>query len=201
MTEPNLTPSPISPATAVTAALPDKWCPARMADFLRSLAATHCVSEAARSVGMSRQSAYRLRARLKGEPFDIAWEAAFQHAYDALAEAALERALHGVEVPVWHKGEKVGAYRKYDERLTVFLLAHRNSRGAQRLGRYTAAAEFWSERWDRMLDRVEHGPTFWTQENGEPHTPETLAAKDEKDVAQLECRHERDYTAADRIGR
>jgi len=44
-----------------------------MAEFLRQLAATHSVSAAARSVGMSRQSAYKLRDRLKGEPFDIAW--------------------------------------------------------------------------------------------------------------------------------
>lgn len=40
----------------------DRWCQARMADFLSALAATHSVAEAARSVGMSRQSAYRLRA-------------------------------------------------------------------------------------------------------------------------------------------
>jgi len=197
MTEPKPTRSPLVPTAA---APPDKWCPARMADFLRALAATHCVKEAARSVGMSRQSAYRLRARLKGEPFDIAWEAAFQHGYDALAEAALERALHGVEVPVYHKGEQVGSYRRFDERLTAFLLARRNSRGAQRLGRYTAAAEYWSERWDRMLDLVEHGPALWPQPNGEPHTPESLAARDEADAGHLESRHERDYTPADRSG-
>lgn len=154
-----------------------------MADFLRMLAATHNVAEAARSVGMSRQSAYRLRARLKGQPFDIAWEAAFQHAYDELAQVALDRALHGVEVPVFHNGEQVGSYRRYDERLTCFLLARRNSLGAQRLGRYTAASEFWSERWDRMLDLVEHGPAHWLQEDGAPHTAESLAAEDERDAS------------------
>ena len=138
---------------------------------------------------MSRQGAYRLRARLKGEPFDIAWEAAFQHGYDALAQAALERALHGVEVPVFHGGEQVGSYRKYDERLTCFLLARRNAFGAQNLGRYTAAAEFWSERWDRMLDVVEHGPGHWPQENGEPHTAETRLADDARDARLAEGRH------------
>ncbi|MBC2665925.1 hypothetical protein H7F51_10345 [Novosphingobium flavum] len=160
-----------------------------MADFLRALAGTHCVHSAARSVGMSRQSAYRLRARLKGEPFDIAWEAAFQHTYDALAQAALERALHGVEVPVFHKGEQVGAYRKYDERLTAFLLARRNMFGAQKLGRYTAAAEYWSERWERMLAMVEHGPVHWLQEDGTPHDAESRREADERDAAALEARH------------
>ena len=143
---------------------PDQWNKAKMALFLRELAATQSVADAAKTVGMSRQSAYRLRARLKGEPFDIAWETAFQHGYDALAQAALERALHGVEVPHFHKGELVHVSRKYDERLTVFLLAARNAQGGQQLSRYAAASEFWSESWDKLLARVEEGPAFWTFE-------------------------------------
>lgn len=144
-----------------------RWDKRKMADFLRALAAQQSVSAAARSVGMSRQSAYKLRNRLKGEPFDIAWEAAFQHGYDALHQAALERALHGVEVPVFHKGEQVGTRRHFDERLTTFLLARRNNVGAQRLGRYGAAAEFWSERWERMLEQVETGPVVWLDDDGQ----------------------------------
>jgi hypothetical protein len=139
----------------------DRWTKRKMADFLRELAVSHSVSAAAKSVGMSRQSAYRLRNRLKGAPFDIAWEAAFQHGYDALHHAALERALHGVETLHLHKGEVVAKSRRYDERLTTFLLASRNRHGAQRLGRFTASSEFWSERWDRLLDRIENGPADW----------------------------------------
>ena len=44
---------------------------------------------------MSRQSAYALRARLKGEPFDRAWQAALLNRFDALAEAAMERVEQG----------------------------------------------------------------------------------------------------------
>jgi hypothetical protein len=160
-----------------------------MADFLRCLAGTHNVAEAARMVGMSRQSAYRLRARLKGEPFDIAWEAAFQHGYDTLAQAALERALHGVEVPVYHKGEQVGSYRRFDERLTCFLLTQRNVVGAQQLGRYTAAAEYWSERWDRLLHRVEHGPALWQAEGEEDRDAEELEAADREAARLITDRH------------
>ena len=177
---------------SLPADLPDRWCHARMADFLRALGATHCVAEAARSVGMSRQSAYRLRARLKGQPFDIAWEAAFQHGYDELAQVALERALHGTEMPVFHKGELVGSYRRYDERLTCFLLARRNSLGAQRLGRYTAASDFWSERWDRILDLVEHGNAIWPQENGEAHTAESQEELDQAAMRAAEIRNSPD---------
>ncbi len=167
--------------------LPERWCKGRMADFLRALAGSHCVSSAARSVGMSRQSAYRLRARLKGEPFDIAWEAAFQHGYDALHQAALERALHGVEVPVFHMGEQIGTRRHFDERLTVHLLSARNRHGAQRLGRYTVASEFWSERWDRLLARIEEGPAIWEHEMG--LTPEQTEEREAQAVSMLDRRH------------
>jgi hypothetical protein len=55
---------------------PKRWTPARQAAFLRALKATQSVSEAADSVGMSRQSAYKLRRRLAGQPFDRAWDMA-----------------------------------------------------------------------------------------------------------------------------
>ena len=67
----------------------DGWTPAKQGAFLRALGASHNDSAAAKSVGMSRQSAYRLRNRLKGEPFDVAWACAFRRTYDALADAAL----------------------------------------------------------------------------------------------------------------
>mgnify|MGYP006879608100 FL=1 len=132
-----------------------------MSAFLRELAATNNVSAAAKTVGMSRQSAYRLRARHKGQPFDIGWEAAFQHGYDNLAHAALERALNGVEVPHYHKGELIGTSRKYDERLTLGLLAMRNRFGASLVTRNGAAAEFHSEAWEDLLQRIEDGRLEW----------------------------------------
>ncbi|MEE4537708.1 MAG: hypothetical protein V2J51_04355, partial [Erythrobacter sp.] len=104
----------------------DGWTPARQATFLRALASTQSVAKAARAAGMSRQSAYGLRARLKGEPFDLAWHAAMRCRFDALAEAAMERALNGVEVPHFHKGELIHTSRRFDERLTVALLAMRD---------------------------------------------------------------------------
>ena len=149
---------------------PDRWNKPKMALFLRELAASHCVAAAATAVGMSRQSAYRLRNRLKGEPFDIAWEAAFQHGYDVLHQAALERALHGWEEPVFYKGEQIGTRQRFDPGLTRFLLGARNRAGAQQLSRYRAAADFWSERWDEMLLRVEEGPALWESEEA-PDTP------------------------------
>lgn len=155
---------PPPPSPPVRARKGDRWNKPKMAEFLRQLAATHSVAAAARAVGMSRRSAYKLRARLKGQPFDIAWEAAFRHGYDNLAHAALDRAINGVEVPHYHGGELVGTSRRYDERLTVALLAMRNRAGAPMLGRYGAAAEWWGDRWDALLERVETGSVDWRDE-------------------------------------
>jgi hypothetical protein len=142
----------------------DRWNKPKMAEFLRQLAATHSVSAAARAVGMHRRSAYKLRARLKGQPFDIAWEAAFRHGYDNLAHVALELALEGEEVPHYYQGELKGTHRKRNPQLIVQLLRMRNRAGAPMLGRYGAAAEYWCDNWDALLQRVETGPVDWTDE-------------------------------------
>jgi len=140
----------------------DGWTRARQARFLRELAATHCVTQAARRCGMSRQSAYKLRARLKGEPFDIAWQCAFRRQYDALAEAALERALNGVEVPHYHRGELIGTSRRFDERLTVALLAMRGSLAMPPPARFDEQALIPPDDFVALVERVEHGDEQWS---------------------------------------
>ena len=95
------------------------WTRGKMARFLDALAQSASVYAAAASVGMSRQSAYRLRARLSGQPFDYAWEAALEFGLQQLAHAALDRALNGVEEPVFHAGEQIGTRTRYDERSAV----------------------------------------------------------------------------------
>jgi hypothetical protein len=140
----------------------DSWSLAKQAAFLRALSATHSVSEAARSVGKSRQSAYRLRSKLKGQPFDLAWEVAFHHSYDVLAHAALDRALNGVEVPVFFQGEQVGAYRRFDERLTVALLARFTLGGNPAFGRLGSTAERHARDFEALLGKVERGEAVAT---------------------------------------
>jgi hypothetical protein len=161
----------------------DRWTKWKMARFLRELAATHSVTVAARKVGMSRQSAYKLRSRLKGQPFDVAWEAAFRHGYDNLAHAALELALEGEEVPHYYHGELVATHRQRNPQLIVQLLKMRNRAGAPMLGRYGAAAEFWSEDWERMLQRIETASVTWRDEH---------AALDPAELAALDLPDERE---------
>lgn len=149
---------------ALTTTRHDGWTTSRQASFLRALASSHSVAEAARHAGMSRQSAYALRARLKGEPFDLAWHAALRCRFDALAEAALERALNGVEIPHFYKGELVGTSRRYDERLTVALLMMRDGFLPRRVRASHPASDYEPDDFGALVDRVEQGPETWAEE-------------------------------------
>jgi hypothetical protein len=193
--EPGAPPEPDEPAEPpppVHVRKGDRWNKPKMAEFLRQLAATHSVTAAARSVGLSRESAHRLRNRLKGQPFDVAWEAAFRQGYDNLPHSALELALEGEEVPHYYHGKLLGTHRKRNPQLIIGLLKLRNRAGAPMLGRYGAAAEYWSENWDRLLHRVETGSVTWDDERQELG-PDELARLDlpdeEKKIDQIIVRN------------
>lgn len=146
---------------------PREWTQAKQAEFLRQLAATHCVSTAARSVGMARQSAYRLRNRLKGEPFDIAWACAFRRQFDALAEAALDRAMNGVEVPHYYRGELVGTHRVFNETLTLGLLARHHRLTPIPPDRHAEQYQIAPDDFEALVERVACGDELWADEAGE----------------------------------
>ena len=59
-----------------TRARRDGWTPSRQARFIGALAETGSVAAAAARVGMSRESAWRLRAREGADSFAAAWDAA-----------------------------------------------------------------------------------------------------------------------------
>lgn len=56
----------------------DGWTAERQLRFLDVLARTRSVTRAAATAGMSRESAYRLRARRDGALFAIAWDRALE---------------------------------------------------------------------------------------------------------------------------
>ncbi len=59
-----------------TRARRDGWTPGRQAQFIGALAETGSVAAAAARAGMSRESAWRLRARDGAESFAAAWDVA-----------------------------------------------------------------------------------------------------------------------------
>ena len=104
----------------------DGWTPKRQEEFIRALAESGCVEEAARRVGKSASGAYALRARPEAQSFRLAWEAALDMAMARMSDAAISRCIHGVPVPHYYKGELVGEHRRYDERLTMWMLRYRD---------------------------------------------------------------------------
>ncbi len=139
----------------------DGWTPERQRAFLENLAACGSVSAAARSVGMSRESAYALRRRAGARGFAQAWDAARVLAAEHLVEVAWDRALNGTIRPIWYHGEQVGEVRHHDSRLLLGLIAQNRAlveRGGA--GSALASAPVVSavlEDWDAALARVERG--------------------------------------------
>ena len=117
--------------------------------FLEALATFGSVRSASRKAGHSHQSAYRMRR--SSRPFRRAWDAAMLVAREGAAGELAERALNGVEEPVFYHGEEVGKRRRYSDRL---LLAHLG-----RLDKLAASedAAALAEDFDAMLERFGKG--------------------------------------------
>ncbi|MBM0170923.1 hypothetical protein [Altererythrobacter sp. C41] len=116
----------------------------RRVRFLDALATCGEVRAAAARVGVSRETCYR--ARRRDPDFKRLWDAALVHAR-AQAEAELAtRALHGIEVPVFVRGEHVATWRRHDARL---LLAHLGRLDRRVEDDHAATAR--AERFDELL--------------------------------------------------
>lgn len=100
----------------------DGWTPERQIGFIHRLALCGCVGTAASAVGMSRESAYRLRERDRDGSFARAWDVAFGWGERRSADLALERAICGERRPIMYRGRQVGERVVHDNRLAIALL-------------------------------------------------------------------------------
>lgn len=103
----------------------DGWTPQRQRGFIEALADLGSVKAAAHAVNMTPEGAYLLRRHPEAAEFRRAWEAALKLGVQRLEDVAMERALYGVEVPVYHFGAVVGTRRVHNDRLLMFLLRNR----------------------------------------------------------------------------
>jgi len=117
----------------------DGWTAARQRDFIAQLARIGIVSAAAKAVGMSPKSAYRLRDRAEGlggpaGAFARAWDTAVQVGRGSACATVIDRAIEGVEVPVFYRGLQRGTRRIYDNRLLLAAvrLSDRDAARAER---------------------------------------------------------------------
>jgi hypothetical protein len=105
------------------------WPAATRRTFLDALAAGGSVAAAAKEAGTSESGAYRERRR--SAAFRDAWEKALAERYAMLELKMLERALDGVEKPVFQTGKEVGRVREYSDRLALSLLAYHREGGGR----------------------------------------------------------------------
>lgn len=91
-----------------------------MVAFCAALADTAQVQKACDAVGVSKQSAFRVR---KANPeFAAMWKEAEELAVVWMEDQAKRRAFDGVQKPVFHNGVEVATVREYSDLLTIFLL-------------------------------------------------------------------------------
>ena len=103
----------------------DGWTPERQQLFMEALADYGSVRAAANSVGMTPESAYLLRRHPEAQSFRKAWEAALDLGMKRVEDVAMDRALNGVDVPVYSYGKLVGTRTTYNDRLLMFMLRNR----------------------------------------------------------------------------
>lgn len=143
MKQPSAPPAPLSPRRSVPAFAPvplrfrkDGWTPGRQADFLGHLAETLSVSAAARHVGITRESAYRLRGKPGAASFAAAWDAILSHrpaARKVTPSLDFHRAFYGTLKPIMRGGRHVATLHSSSN--DALLALYRREMAARRLGR------------------------------------------------------------------
>ncbi|BDW82844.1 hypothetical protein MACH24_22820 [Erythrobacter sp. Dej080120_24] len=111
----------------------DGWTPERQQAFIEALADTGSVAAACRTVNMSAEGAYYLRRQPGAESFRTAWQSALDLGVQRLEDVAMERALNGIDVPVYSYGALIGTRKSYNDRLLMFLL---RNRAPERFGKH-----------------------------------------------------------------
>jgi hypothetical protein len=86
----------------------DGWTPERQRAFIDRLCLVGNITRAARAVGKTPQSAYRLRGHKGAGSFCRAWDDALSVSRSHVADVAIERCIEGETVPVFYRGRKVG---------------------------------------------------------------------------------------------
>ena len=142
----------------------DGWTPARQTGFIEQLAEFGSVRAAANAVGMTPESAYQLRRQLGADSFRDAWQAALDLGVKRIEDVTMDRALNGIEAPVYSYGKLVGTRRVYNDRLLMFMLRNRaparfaegTAKGMNALGKMETERlkKQWRAEWEAERNKV-----------------------------------------------
>lgn len=103
------------------------WTPEKQRGFIDALGVCGCVTAAAGHVGMTAKSAYRLRNRADAASFAAVWDLAAREGFARTRDDAVERAIHGEEVPVYRRGKQIGTRIRHDNQLMMTVIRHRTA--------------------------------------------------------------------------
>ena len=95
--------------------------------FILALSEHGCVTKAARMVGMTARSAYRLLDADGADSFAEAWDQAIARGIEKLRADAMDRAFLGAWVPVYRKGRLVRVEHRRNDKLAMALLSGRSA--------------------------------------------------------------------------
>lgn len=148
------------------------WTEARQRGFIAALARCGSVSAAARHVGMTPRTAYKLLDCPGAESFAAAWDAAIDQGFARVETDALDRALNGSFVPIYRRGKLTKVEHRRNDRLAIALLSGKD----KNIDGYRASA----------LSRCEHRADLRELDHLRDERAERLARLEEEYRASVE---------------
>ena len=142
------------------------WTEARQRGFIAALARCGSVSAAAKHVGMTPRTAYKLLDCPGAESFAAAWDAAIDQGFARVETDALDRALNGSFVPIYRRGKLSRVEHRRNDRLAIALLSGKD----KNIDGYRASA----------LSRCEHRADLRELNNLRDERAERLARLEEE---------------------
>lgn len=97
-----------------------KLTPKKKERFVKRLGEVGVVLRACEAAGISRQTAYDWRR--DDDEFAASWDRALEDHLDTIEEALYERAVKGLDEPVYQGGQLVGHKRNYSDTAAIFML-------------------------------------------------------------------------------
>lgn len=132
----------------------DGWTLARTKTFLATLRQTGCVRDACRVIGMSNNSAYRLRQR--DPDFARHWQEALVDARRGLVAVAHERAVVGRETVIIRQGQEVERRIQPSDSMLALLIKQGKLGGENAGQQHPDKIITWAE-WQERVRFNDHG--------------------------------------------
>lgn len=107
------------------------WTELAQRAFIAALEQCGCIARAARAVGMSKRSVYRLLEAECADSFAEAVDQAIARGVERVRGDAMLRALHGSWVPVVRRGNVVRMEFRWNDKLAIGILSGRDGSVAE----------------------------------------------------------------------